>query len=260
MTSKQVEKKNMSSKDSDKKLEKKEKRSEIKQQIDEWFEENFEKLSTCFVLEKTKRMFLDEDIQIPKKLLIEAETAKKDIVPSPGFNFIHSMSVLEEENKDSEELHEYIRDKYNMYRRENKYMGAENKIPVNVICLNGDNGESIDRGLREFISNKEKAVCFTYNRAYKALAWLDKQHMDMPFKLFKKRIKEGTLCIDEHNNQKLIMNGKSKWYVLVFQSDKEGVFDIDLAALKIFNFMVNGMCYFFNDKKNRDKMYKWLIN
>ena len=56
------------------------------------------------------------------------------------------------------------------------------------------------------------------------------------------------------------MNGKSNWYALVFKSGNEGGFNKDLAAFKIFNFEVNGKCYFFNDKRNRDKMYKWLIN
>jgi hypothetical protein len=127
-----------------------------------------------------------------------------------------------------------------------------------IVIINGrEMGQDIDKNLHQFISEKQDAKCFTFYRHTEKLVWLETEDTHYDFGRFKKQIKDGILCCRKYNNKEHIMNGSSKWYSLVIQHPTQEL-GPDIAGLKIFNYAVDGVCYFFTNKKNRDAMFKWI--
>ncbi len=206
------------------------------------------------------KMFCDNKIQIPYKLLMHVKKTKEIFLQINTNKVLNNrIKFLDDKMNDDKEVKEDIKKLYNQYRREDKYLGGEAANIIQVICDGGDNGDSIDEDLRDFISEKHDAPCFTYHKQEKKLIWVDKKYMTPEFKRFKKMIKKNKIVIHEENNLTLTMNGKSKWYSLVFSPPEGSDFQIDLAGLKIFEIMVEGYGYYFQKKRNRDAMYEWLI-
>jgi hypothetical protein len=87
--------------------------------------------------------------------------------------------------------------------------------------------------------------------------WLETEDTHAEFAAIKKQIKNGVFCCSEYNNNEHIMNETSKWYSLVIQHPTQEL-GPDIAGLKIFDYIVDGVCYFFSNKKNRDAMFKWI--
>jgi len=207
-----------------------------------------------FVIESVMDTFIKRKVKMPKQLL---EDAKKHRLISDETTKL-AIKKMKELNKDNEEVQDIIKMKFNQYRHEDKYYGGGHHQMR--VMTNGDNGESIDRDLKGFMSEKMNAKAFTYNRRYKGLTWLDTKDIHSEFKRFKGQVKQGVLKVEEYNNQALTMkNNDTKWYVLVLQHADDSQVGWDLGGIKIFQFMVDGICYFFQNEKNRDKMYKYLV-
>ena len=207
----------------------------------------------AFTLECVMDMFIKRKVKMPKQLL---EDAKKHRLISDETTKL-DIKKMKELNKDNEEVQDIIKMKFNEYRHEDKYYGGGHHQMR--VMTNGDNGESIDRDLRQFMSEKMNAKAFTYNRQYKALTWLDTKDIHTEFKRFKGQVKQGVIKVEEYNNKALTMkNNDTKWYVLVLQHADDSQVGMDLGGIKIFQFMVDGICYFFQNEQNRDKMYKYL--
>ena len=127
-----------------------------------------------------------------------------------------------------------------------------------IVLINGkEMGQDIDKNLHKFISEKQEAKCFLFHRPTEKLMWVEPEYTHADFGRIKKLIKNGVLCCREYNNKELIMNDTSKWYSLVLQ-DPIRELGPDIAGMKIFNFVVDGLCYFFQNKKLRDAMFKWI--
>ena len=209
----------------------------------------------AFTLECVMDMFIKQHKKIPKQLIKDLKEVRPPNMPR---HLTDALKRLKELNKDNEEVQDQIKMKFNEYRHEEKYYGGGHHHTR--VMTNGDNGESIDRDLRQFMSEKMNAKAFTYNRQYKCLNWLDTKDIHSEFKRFKGQVKQGVLKVEEYNNQALTMkNNDTKWYVLVLQHADDSPVGWDLGGIKIFQFMVDGICYFFQNEKNRDKMYKYLV-
>ena len=212
-----------------------------------------------FVNTQVMEMFIKNKLVCPKKLIDETKKSKSLILKKHMENLTPLMKKLKDLNKGNEDVEEDIERRYNEYRQEEKYYGTNQEPRKSTIVLMGgkEQGKDIDENLRQFISEKQDAKCFTFHRKLEKLNWLETEDTHSEFAGFKKLIKEGVLCCREYNNKELIMNDTSKWYSLVIQQPNE-VVGVDIAGIKIFNFSVDGVCYFFPNKKNRDAMFKWI--
>ena len=213
-------------------------------------------LIKAFTLECVMDMFIKQHKKIPKQLLKDLKEVRPSNMPK---RFTDTIKRMKELNKDNEEVQAEIKRKFKYYRHEDKYYGGGHHQMR--VMTNGDNGESIDRDLKQFMGEKMNAKAFTYNRRYKGLTWLDTKDIHTEFKRFKGQVKQGVLKVQEYNNQALTMkNNDTKWYSLVLQHADDSQVGIDLGGIKIFQFMVDGICYFFQNEKNRDAMYKYLVD
>lgn len=212
-------------------------------------------LIKAFTLECVMDMFIKQHKKIPKQLITDLKEVRPPNMPKELTDSIKRMKEL---NKDNEEVQSIIKMKFNQYRHEEKYYGGGHHQMR--VFTNGDNGDIIDRDLKQFMSEKMEAKAFTYNRQYKALTWLDTKDIHTEFKRFRGMVKQGVIKVEEYNNKALTMkNNDTKWYVLVLQHADDSQVGMDLGGIKIFQFMVDGICYFFQNEKNRDKMYKYLV-
>jgi hypothetical protein len=212
-----------------------------------------------FVNTQVMEMFIKNKLKCPKKLLDETKKSKSLILEKHMENLTPLMKRLKDLNKGNEDVEEDIERRYNEYRQEEKYYGTNQEPRKSPMVMIGGKiqGEDIDKNLRQFISEKQEAKCFTFHRQLEKLVWLETEDTHTDFGRFKKQIKKGELCCREYNNKEHIMNGTSKWYSLAIQQPNEMV-GPDIAGMKIFNYMVDGVCYFFPNKKNRDAMFKWI--
>jgi len=211
-----------------------------------------------FVNTQVMEMFMKNKLKCPKKLLDETKKAKSLILEKHIENLSSIMKRMKDLNRGNEDVEEDIERRYNEYRQEEKYYGTNQEPRKTIVLINGrEMGQDIDKNLRQFISEKQEAKCFTFHRHTEKLNWLETEDTHAEFGRFKKQIKNGELCCREYNNKELIMNGTSKWYSLVIQFSTKDM-GPDIAGLKIFDYIVDGVCYFFPNKKNRDAMFKWI--
>jgi hypothetical protein len=213
------------------------------------------KFMRTFTLECVMDMFIKQHRKIPNELIMDL---KKVRLPNMPQQFKDAINEMKELNKDNEDVKKEIKRQFNFYRHQDKYYGeGHHKIQV---LTNGDNGDSIDQELKQFLGEKMKAKAFTYNRRMERLTWLDAKDIQSEFKRFKGLIKQGVLKVQECNNKTVTMeNNKQEWYSIVIQHADDSQVGMDLAGVKIFQFFVDGVCYFFTNKKNRDAMYKYLV-
>jgi hypothetical protein len=212
-----------------------------------------------FVNTQVMEMFMKNKLKCPKKLLDETKKAKSLLSKKHIENLTPFMKKMKDLNRGNEDVEEDIERRYNEYRQEEKYYGT-NQEPRNypIVLINGkEMGQDIDKNLRQFISEKQEAKCFTFNRRLEKLMWLETEDTHAEFGRVKKHIKDGVFCCREYNNKEHIMNETSKWYSLVIQFPTKEM-GPDIAGLKIFDYVVDGVCYFFSNKKNRDAMFKWI--
>jgi hypothetical protein len=212
-----------------------------------------------FVNTLVMEMFIKNKLKCPKKLLDETKKSKSLILEKHLENLTPLLKRMKDLNKGNRDVEEDIERRYNEYRQEEKYYGTNQEPRKSPYLLMGGKiqGEDIDENLRQFISEKQEAKCFTFHRKLEKLNWLETEDTHLEFAGYKKQIKNGELCCREYNNKELIMNETSKWYVLVIQHPT-GTLGPDIAGIKIFRFMVDGVCYFFPNKKNRDAMFNWI--
>ena len=217
-------------------------------------------ISNHFMNTQIMERFIKNKKKCPQKLIDETKKSK-NLLGKKVKNIQSVMKKMKELNTHSEELNERIDVIYNEYRQEAKYYGENQepkKSPI-IISRNGKKkGEDIDKNLRAFISQKQEAKCFTFHRQLERLNWLETEDTHEEFGRFKKKIKNGELCCNEYNNKELIMNDTSKWYSLVIQGTNGDAIGLDIAGMKIFDFMVDGVGYYFQNKKNRDAIFKWI--
>jgi hypothetical protein len=212
-----------------------------------------------FVNTQIMELFIKNKVVCPKKLIDETKKAKSGLSTKHIKNLTPFMKKMKFLNKGNKQQEEEVERLYNEYRQEEKYYGTNQEPRKSIIVLmeGKEQGKDIDMNLRQFISEKQDAKCFTFNRKMEKLNWLETADTQREFAGFKKLIRKGDICCREYNNKELIMNGTSKWYSLVIQLPNE-VVGVDIAGIKIFNFSVDGVCYFFSNKKNRDAMFKWI--
>ena len=102
------------------------------------------------------------------------------------------------------------------------------------------------------LTDQRDGICWCWNKQANDFNWLNKTETTIQFKFFKKMGYEVVEC---NNTEFEDINGKM-WYGLTIQS--EGDSSIDAGAMSVAGFMVSGCCYWFQNKTNRDTMFKWL--
>jgi len=223
-------------------------------------------IQNILLLEGVLSIFRETGEKMPKNLLEDVVASRSPIpkatAKSAKFKAFVKVS-LRKEMEDNEIFLSHAKAKYFDYlhgdRNEKKYYGGGNHHTLFI--SDRDDGASIDENLKTFMREKGDGKAFTYHRKIKELSWLNTNTIHSEFKRFKKMIKRGELCVRKENNNEVQMaHCERKWYSLVIQFTDEENDTMDIAGVKIFQYMVDGLCYFFDNEKNRDKMYKWIIN
>ena len=197
------------------------------------------------------KRFLSKNKKIPAKLISEIKEAKDQIDNKVN---LKKLLTLNEKNK---VFMKQVKGHYKEYRCEEKYLGDTKIKDTMVMNSSGEMGKNILKDFPEFISQKQKAICFCYNHSIQELNWLDPQPFNDEMKKFRKFIKNDRLVIRESNNNKRTINGKV-WYCFVVQFKDEDDNKVCVGSLKLFDILLYGLVYWFPNKTNRDNIYNWL--
>jgi len=119
-----------------------------------------------FVNTQVMEMFIKNKLVCPKKLIDETKNSKSLLSKKQMENLSLFMKKLKDLNKGNEDYEEDIERRYNQYRQEEKYYGTDQEPRKNpTVMINGkEMGQDIDKNLRQFISEKQEAICFTFHR------------------------------------------------------------------------------------------------
>ena len=111
------------------------------------------------------------------------------------------------------------------------------------------------------LKDKQTDICICWNHSHRCFSWLSAADMQQQMKMWRKQAKQDTMKICAYNNRDVDVDGKM-WYIMIVQPYKDGDLDdcnLDPAAMSIFGIMVDGYCYAFEHKENRDKTYKYVM-
>jgi hypothetical protein len=109
-----------------------------------------------------------------------------------------------------------------------------------------------------FIKTQSKdCIGFTYVHFHPIFYGFNEQMIGKFFKESKNRIKAGKMrCVEENNKTHTL--GSTKYYSMCFQDTSLENNIEDAGAIHVFRYFVSGSVYFFNNKKNRDKMFEYV--
>ena len=217
-------------------------------------------------LELISKKFIEKKKLIPYGLLSDMKKYKNEVGNEKLFTDILNIVKKTEKKLDTESLEldkSLIKDIYKSFRNEQKYIGETEIKDVTCSIINQDGkisdvGKDIVSSFRDFMREKDKAVCFTYHHYQEDLNWIDPKEYTIQMKQYRRNFKEGKIIVREKNNSEQKINGVS-WYCLVIQ-DVGGHIGMCNGSLKLFGFLVDGFVYWYPNKQNRDNMYKWLTN
>jgi hypothetical protein len=131
------------------------------------------------------------------------------------------------------------------------------KKEVTIITPEGEVGSNLVPTFKEFLKQKGKAPCFAWYHAEKQLSWLDPPVLKSEFKRFRQLVREGVYKVLEVNLTTQTYS-KREWYSVVL-AKTDGSGHLDIASFKLFNYMVDGLVYWFSNKNNRDAYYRYLV-
>ena len=104
-------------------------------------------------------------------------------------------------------------------------------------------------------------VAFTYYKPARNISSYTKAMFQSQLKLWKKMVKKGIITFLQDNNMTVKDDSGREWYCLVVQQTDKELDTADPIALFNFEkgFVVDGCVYYFSNKDNRDKSYKYLM-
>ena len=102
-------------------------------------------------------------------------------------------------------------------------------------------------------------VAFTYYKPHNNINSYTKAMFQFNLKTWRKRVKQGIITFLEDNNMTVKDDFGREWYCFVLQHTDEELDTEDPIALFNFGQMVDGCVYYFSNKDNRDKSYKYLM-
>ena len=199
------------------------------------------------------KRFLSKNKKVPAKLIAEIKEAKEQI----DQKYLVNLKDIVTENQKNKDLIKQSKELYKEYCCGEKYLGDTKIKDTMIINSGGEIGKNILKDFPDFISQKQKAICFTYIHGIDEMSWLDPKPFDDQMKKFRKFIKDGTLIIRECNNKERSINNK-EWYCLVVQYKDEDENQACVGSLKLFDILFHGLVYWFANKTNRDNIYNWL--
>jgi len=154
-------------------------------------------------------------------------------------------------------LFDMVDKKYLEYKTLNKFIDPEfEKKEMMILTPAGEVAKDTMKMFKVFLSQKQKAPCFTWNQQLNILNWVDTPDLQAQFKIWKSLIKEGRLlCKDEWKTSGFI--DKTEWFGIVVNEKGSETFCI--GSMKLFNQTIQGFVYWFNKETNRDAMLKYLL-
>lgn len=108
-------------------------------------------------------------------------------------------------------------------------------------------------------SASDLALYFHHNQ--KQFSVMNKQELGFQMKEWRKLVKKGELTIRLANNKTKQVDDKD-WHLLVIQpkdDDKLADYSVDLFGALLLGFHVNGYIYAFDNIKNRDMIYEYVM-
>lgn len=225
--------------------------------------EDFEKKFIHLLeLKGLMKKFILERQRIPICIIDDIKDIQRELKKTQVIRQESGREITKEELDEFEKAYQYknsdeIKKKIKKsYRHHEKYIGETKFKEKKVLSLQGEEkGCDLISGFHQLMLEKGKGICFTYAVHLENWVWLDKQHVEGQFKLFKNNNK--VIC-QKCNNKTEEFNGK-KWYSLVIQdSDLERNPPICIGSFKVFGFLCSGFIYWFQNEQNRDAMFNWI--
>ena len=221
--------------------------------------QEIEKILYKYVMNnKVKQLFITKKEKIPNSLNIEIQeiydVLKKDnminrvdIVNDTFINHMYQQYISDDDDDDEERrINKEIKEKYKKYKKVAKYTD-----------------ENTNDKFAYFMGDKQGAKIFTFHKRLNEWSWIDENVYKQQFKIYKKQIKNKDIIIDIENNNEHTLNGKI-WYSLCIQRwDKEANDYAEMTlckgSIEVFGYMISGYVYYFQNKKDRDNAFKWLV-
>ena len=102
-------------------------------------------------------------------------------------------------------------------------------------------------------------IAFTFYRPNGLISAYDKATFQRNFKTWRKMVKQGKITFLEDNNITVKDDSGREWYCFVLQDTDIELDNLDPIAMFNFGVIVDGCVYYFSNKDNRDKSYKYLM-
>jgi hypothetical protein len=156
------------------------------------------------------------------------------------------------------DLFDKVKEEVRGLKKSQKYVDPNftKEEKIKIFC-EGDTTVCADflETFKVFLTEKNKAPVFSWNHGSQQLMWLDKEDVGPQMKTFRCLRKQGKVRVLEENNRTCKLSKKS-WHCIVVTTGAEG--QIDIPSVKLFNLLVSGLVYWFDNKDNRDAYFKYI--